>query len=487
MAEWWESAPLADQQQATNEDWWSSAPLADEPAPVESPWYQQLGSAADDLARIAANSLTFGYADKIAGYMGGQGAEQERALTDAARERAGSAGVATDIGAAIALPVGMANRGATLLGRFGTAGVTGAPGVLARTGLAGVEGAGYGALTAMGNDRDVSSGALTGAAFGLGGGLVGEGIQGIANMRSQAAQVPTIDALKQEAGSLYKQAEARGVVADALMTNKLADNVKKIARDNELIGPKGRVSEAYPRAREAMNLVDEYAGEVMNPTQMQVIRDTLADARNATEGKERRIASLMLKEFDDFTSPLAPELEQARKISQRYIKAGQLENMRELGDIRAGQFTNSGPENAMRTEYRQLDRAIAKGQEAGWSPAEREAIAAVSRGTPAQTAARNIGKLAPTGPVSFIGGAGVPFLVGNAFGGPAVGAASAGVASALGYGGKAAANALQSRNIQIAELLARSGGQLPVVTDRVISDAVARALIGGGNNQMVGQ
>jgi hypothetical protein len=236
-----------------------------------------------------------------------------------------------------------------------------------------------------------------------------------------------------------------------------------------------------------MTLLDDYAGEVMNPTQMQVIRDTLADARNATQGKERRIASKMLEEFDNFTTPLAPELDEARKVSQRYLKAGKLENMRELGDIRAGQFTNSGPENAMRTEYRQLDRAIAKGQEAGWSEAERQAIANVSRGTPGQTIARNIGKLAPTGPVSFMAGAGVPFMVGNAVGGPAAGAASAGVASALGYGGKALANSLQGRNIQIAELLARSGGQLPVVNNSGIRDTIVRSLLYGGTNQTVGR
>jgi len=225
----------------------------------------------------------------------------------------------------------------------------------------------------------------------------------------------------------------------------------------------------------------------MNPTQMQVIRDTLADARNATQGKERRIASKMLEEFDNFTSPLAPELDEARKISQRYLKAGKLENMRELGDIRAGQFTNSGTENAMRTEYRQLDRAIAKGQEPGWNAAEREAIGNISRGTPGQTMARNVGKLAPTGPVSFMACAGVPFLVGNAIGGPATGAASAGVASALGYGGEAVANAMQARNIQIAELLARSGGQLPQVNNTGIRDAILRSLISGGTNQLAGQ
>lgn len=470
---------------------------APQPEPV-SPWVENI----DAFGRGIANGATFGFADNIgaaARWAGGkvfpwqsnvtydqalqevQGSDQALAQANPVADTLGN------VTGAIGTGVGLARNGATLTGRFGSDAATGVAGLLARGGLAGAEGAGYGALTALGNDQDVGTGALIGGGLGVAGSLAGDAIQGVVNARTQQAMVPTIDDLKSQAGDLYKAAEARGVVAGANSTKQLADSIKKIARDNELVTPKGRISEAYPRAKEAMALLDDYSGEVMNPTQMQVIRDTLADARNATQGKERRIASKMLEEFDNFTSPLAPELDEARKISQRYLKAGKLENMRELGDIRAGQFTNSGPENAMRTEYRQLDRAIAKGQEPGWSAAEREAIANVSRGTTGQTIARNVGKLAPTGPVSFMAGAGVPFMVGNAIGGPATGAASAGVASALGYGGKAVANAMQGRNIQIAELLARSGGQLPQVNNTSIRDAILRSLISGGTNQLAGQ
>jgi hypothetical protein len=470
-------------------------------APTEeavSPWAENV----DALGRGIANGASFGFADNLgaaARWAGGKVLPWQENVTydQALQEVQGSdqalaqanpvADALGNVTGAVGTGVGLARNGATLAGRFGSDAATGVAGLLARGGLAGAEGAGYGALTALGNDQDVGTGALIGGGLGVAGSLAGDAIQGVVNSRAQSAMVPTIDDLKSQAGDLYKAAEARGVVADANSTKTLADSIKKIARDNELVTPKGRISEAYPRAKEAMALLDDYSGEVMNPTQMQVIRDTLADARNATQGKERRIASKMLEEFDNFTSPLAPELDEARKISQRYLKAGKLENMRELGDIRAGQFTNSGPENAMRTEYRQLDRAIAKGQEPGWSAAEREAIANVSRGTTGQTMARNVGKLAPTGPVSFMAGAGVPFMVGNAIGGPATGAASAGVASALGYGGKAVANAMQGRNIQIAELLARSGGQLPTVNNTGIRDAILRSLISGGTNQLAGQ
>lgn len=472
---------------------------ASPPSPQEIPnWAENT----DAFGRGLVNGATFGFGDYAgagARWLGGkilpwqpeltyeQALQEVQGQDKAVANASPIADTVGNITGAVGTGMGLQNAGATITGRFGSAAAPGLGGVLGRTGLAGAEATGYGALTALGNDQDVTTGALLGLGLGVGGNLLGEGVQSILNSRTIRNMVPTIDDLKTQASNLYRTAEARGVVADANSTKQLSDSIKKIARDNELVTPKGRVSEAYPRAKEAMALLDDYAGEVMNPTQMQVIRETLADARNATQGKERRIASKMLEEFDNFTSPLAPELEEARRVSQRYLKATKLEGMRELGDIRAGQFTNSGPENAMRTEYRQLDRAIAKGQEQGWSEAERQAIANVSRGTPGQTIARNIGKLAPTGPVSFMAGAGVPFMMGNAVGGPGLGAGAAGVASALGYGGKAVANALQGRNISVAELLARSGGILPTVSNTGARDAIVKSIMFGGTNQAAGR
>lgn len=315
----------------------------------------------------------------------------------------------------------------------------------------------------------------------IGGLGTGAAISGLANRSArQAAEkaVPSIDDLKAQASDLYAQAEARGVVADPAMTTSLADDITKIARDNELITPTGRIAEAYPKAREALQLMRDYAGYDMNPTQMQVIRETLADAAFGTDGKEGRIAKKMLSAFDDFVSPLAPELAEARKVSSRYLKAGTLERARELAGARAGQFTGSGFENALRTEYRNLDRRIIKGQEQGWSPEQIQAIQNVSRGTPVQNTARNIGKLAPTGVVSAGLGSGVPFMIGNAVGGPGLGAASAAATMGAGFAGREAATRMGLRNAEIAELLARSGGALPNSSNPAITEAVIQALIG---------
>lgn len=297
--------------------------------------------------------------------------------------------------------------------------------------------------------------------------------------RAAERAVPTVDDLRAQASAQYDAAEARGIVAAPQDTQALAGRVRQIARDNELITPTGRVSGAYPRASEAMSLLDDYSGHPMNPTQMQVIRDTLADARNATEGKERRIAGMMLDEFDRFTDPLAPELKTARSLSQRAIKTKQLETMRELAEANRSRFGASGVENALRQEYRKLDRRIVDGLEGGWSPEQVEAIQRVNRGTAGSNAAQRLGKLAPTGAVSFMSSAGVPFVIGNAIGGPGLGGTLAAGTSLLGYGSRAAATNMGMRNATLAELAARNGGSVMTPSMQDLQRRIFEAIIGG--------
>ena len=124
------------------------------------PTWQKPFKAADDLVRLAANGMTFGFADKIAGYMGGTGTEAERARTEDARTRAGVAGTVAEIGGSVATPVGLAKAGLT---------ATRLPGAVGRLGGLTADGAAIGAADALGNDRDVATGALLGAGLGAAG------------------------------------------------------------------------------------------------------------------------------------------------------------------------------------------------------------------------------------------------------------------------------------------------------------------------------
>jgi len=203
----------------------------------------------------------------------------------------------------------------------------------------------------------------------------------------------------------------------------------------------------------------------MAPDQMQAVRRTFQAAAKSADGSERRLGTMMLKAFDDFVEPLAPQFKEANALYSRAMKGNLIDEAIELAGVRAGQFSGSGFENALRTEFRRLSRDIVKGRLKGLSADQVAMIRRVSDGGSIENLLRGVGKAAPTGIVSAGIGGGIPFLVGNAVGGPALGAAAGLGSMAAGAAGRSAATALQRRNAEIASGLMRSAdGLLPRVT-----------------------
>lgn len=169
-----------------------AAPAPD-PAQAEFdalPTWQKPLKAADDLVRLAANGMTFGFADKIAGYLGGEGTEAERAKTEDARTRAGGAGLVAELGGGLATPAGLAKAGVTAV-RL--------PGAIGRIGGLAADGAAIGALDALGNDQDVMTGAALGAGLGAAGQAVaGLGTKLISPFRAPADRMAAADVLARE-------------------------------------------------------------------------------------------------------------------------------------------------------------------------------------------------------------------------------------------------------------------------------------------------
>lgn len=309
---------------------------------------------------------------------------------------------------------------------------------------------------------------------GLGTGASIAGVTRRAARKTAEGAVPTVQNLESRAGDLFEGARRSGVEANQTQTRQLASDFKTIAQNEGLISPTGRVSEAYPKAREALRLVEDYAQGTMNVPQMQTVRKVLADGAKAPDDSERRMATQMLKAFDDFTSHLSPQLADARKLYSQAMRGEKLETLRELAGSRAGQFSGSGFENALRTEYRQLNNKIIKGQERGWSPEQADAIKRVAEGSGVSNALRNVGRMAPTGPLSFMSTAGIPAAIGTAVGGPMLGATLATGASMAGYGARALAAQRVGRYADIAELLARGGQPTNSIGS---SDSVRRGII----------
>lgn len=382
------------------------------------------------------------------------------------------------------------------------AGVVGLGGTLARGGLSLVQGAGnslrsivpraaaeggaYGAVYGAGADEgDLSSrlsaagqGALWGA---FAGGLTGLGAGALMRRYSQSA-IPEERALADQADQLYRAAEQNGITATQQQTQQLAAQLRQIATDEGLITPAGRVT-GNPNIQHILATIDDYADGTMSVPQMQSVRKLFRDAAGSSDASERRLGRMMLEEFDNFTAPLAPELAQAREVYTRLSKSREIGQLIERAELNAGRYSQSGLENALRQEFRSLSRKIINGQARGFTQEEAEAIRRVADGGGFENFLRLVGKAAPRGPVSTAASTGVPFAIGNAFGGPVAGAMAAGGTLLAGEASRAAATALTRGAAQNANNLVRVGGRSNLPTVGSVPMSAITSLVAANSSQ----
>lgn len=348
-----------------------------------------------------------------------------------------------------------------------------------------LEGAAYGALAGAGEGESgwdkvaqAGQGALLG---GVMGGAFGAGAGALANKAAQNA-VPSVEDLKNSATTLYDAARQSGAVLPQPASQNMATNMRKIAAAEGIITPTGRINNSYQKISELVRSFDDYAQGDLSVDQMQAVRRLIQNALKSPDGDERRIAMAMMDEFHRYLDPIAPEIAQANQIYSRAMKGDMVETAIELAGSRAGQFSGSGFENALRTEFRALDRMIVKGQLKGLSGEEILAIQTVARGGKIENAMRYLGKLAPTGVVSLGGSFGLPFAVGNAIGGPGVGAALGAGTMGVGMAARGAATNMTLSNARLAAAMARSGGTMPKVATGALP-GVTQALVAGAGSQ----
>lgn len=404
------------------------------------------------------------------------------AQMDALRTASPIATAIGDVGGAMA---GTGLAGSALRGVAGRVGEKSVASLLANPLTADVAyGATYGATQA----DDPLYGAAGGAAAAFAGNRIGRAIgktfpgavgQGSA-IRELDATVPGSEDLRKIASELYRAAEAKGLTATGDETFALADTTSGLLSREGRLSPTGRLTEVQPQVREAQNLIGDYAGQPMTPTQVQTVRSVISDGLGSKESAEQRIARLMLDNFDEWTDAtnpaLAAGLADARGVASRYLQGDKIAQARELADVRAGQFTNSGPGNALRTDFRQLDRAVTKGHER-FSPSVEAAIADVARGTPVGNTLRNVGRFAPTGAVSSI-----PTLLAMGAGGSAAGTpgiAAALAAGGLAFGARQLGQKVTNRSAEVAQNLAYGGVPYEAELNALLEEAANRGGHGG--------
>lgn len=183
--------------------------MAQHPARVRfnaGSWWQKPFAAANDQARIIANSATFEQADRFAAGMNSLFSDKsynellaaEQAETEDAEDRAGSAGVAAKLLGAFATGHGFQSAGLTFTGKLGAGALEGLPGLLARGAGTAADGAVFGGVDAALNGRDIAREMGAGALIGAGGNALAEGLGAIGRLVvariARARHPPVVDA-----------------------------------------------------------------------------------------------------------------------------------------------------------------------------------------------------------------------------------------------------------------------------------------------------
>lgn len=397
----------------------------------------------------------------------GQGLEDVRGVMKAQTEKNPGAALAGDLTGSLVSGGGLAKGGLTLMN-----GAKSLPSMLGRGAL---EGAGYGAVSGFGRSEGDLGERVQDAGWGAGlGGILGGAGGAVASKlatNASKAAVPTVDELKAQAGALYDKADASGVTFGKAEVKQVADDIAAKVL-SEGIDPT-----LHPRATAALKRLTDASATGMTVKDAQTMRRVIAAAaKDPMNPDEQRIAKIMLDKFDDTVSAKAPDLSEARSLYRTAKKGELIETAIELAGSRAGQFSGSGFENALRTEFRSLQNKIIKGQLKGLSQEEIDAIGKVANGGNIENALRFVGKFAPTGVVPTMG---LAMLADQLTLG---GLGSLGLAGA-GIAGRAGATAMTKNNALSAALLARSGGAMPPKALSPKQQAIVRMLTSGGANE----
>lgn len=433
------------------------------------PGWQKPIVAAGDVGQLVANGATFGFGDKavaaVRAPFTGKSYEEElaaaRGLTQGARNRAGGAGTAAEITGAVAAPLGLANRGVTLSGRLGTAGMSGASGLAARTGLMAAEGAGYGALTAAGNDQNLGTGAAIGAAGGAAGNLLGEGLSAgvgkIAGMFNPKQAISTVDDLKAAANKAYTAADNAGVAFNGEGVNRLRTNVI-----NDLT-ERGFDPVNEPGIMPVIRRLEAMGEGNVTLKGLDTLRKVASNGFIPGNQSNNAAVTQVISRIDELVNAADPAtvltgngaaaaaaLKQARSV---WGRAKKLETVNELLDragLNAGSAGSGGNvENATRQQIKRL--LTNPNLKRGLSQAEQAAARKAVLGTTTQNTLRLAGKLSPQGN-------GLMMALG---GGAAVAAPTVAIPAMIaGYGAKKTAEYLSRKSVgDLVRLISQGGDE----------------------------
>lgn len=275
-------------------------------------------------------------------------------------------------------------------------------------------------------------------------------------VKARFPDLPETETLRAISQNAFKRAEEAGVALKPEAFSSLATRISKKV-DEASFDPRLHKDSAAVLQRIAESV---QSGQLASLAELTTLRRLAQGVTKSTNVDDARIAGTIMRQIDNALDNVGTrelvgdatkarqgikDLKEARLFWKRFRKAEAIDDLIDRAQTSAPNFSGSGLENALRTEFRSL--AKNKKRLRVFTPAEQAAIKRVARGGPIENLLRQIGKFAPTGVVSSTLGIGA----GAALGGP-VGAVAL---PAAGFAARQGATAATRRNVDLVNQLVR--------------------------------
>ena len=302
---------------------------------------------------------------------------------------------------------------------------------------------------------------------------------GSAKTRAKTAEAPSSEYLGRVASTQYKALEDAGVKLDTKGFINSMDDIAKSLRDE------GYTAKANPKVAAA---IEEMTNQETPKdwAEIQALRKMARAGQKSIDPEERRIATILVDKFDDYMMNV-PQKDvisgdmknvgqlwaDARSSYSKMKKAETFQDMLEEAQLDKSKFTQSGSENSLAKQLRDLAKNDKKMRL--FSKEEQEAIKNAAKGGTLQNLLKLYGRFAPTGPVAGL------FTGGLSFANPSIGVPVALGAFASRYG------ATKMRQASVEDLInqMRMGQQPEVVGGKL--RAVAPTTVMGLLQSLEGQ
>lgn len=390
--------------------------------------------------------------------------ELEQARRDYGREQQGALGLVSEIAGGLASggpvkPGVLANTGNNVLGGLSSAARMAVPGAVY----------GFGSTDGGWQERGVGAGIGAGLSMAAGAALpagfrvvhnLGQRASAKQAMRQVINSAPTAAAIKPVAKGHFRAADQTGAIIDQPALQILRHDLRQVLSDEGLIMPvSGRISRDFPRAKTAMDMLDEFAQGPMTIKQAQVFMKRLRKVAASPDPSEGRIGTIMVSGLEDFMDSLpqsafkagngieaSKQWAKGRSEWARFKRTNTIETVIDNARMHNGGFAaglRAGFKTVLKSEKKRM----------GFSQADLAAMRKYVDGGSLDDFLKHIAG----------GGTLGPAVAGHAVGGPVGAAIGAGSKMAAAFGAKRAMNSRAASTAQAIRASVATPGGLPNV------------------------